>query len=189
MKPELTGADSAFFDVNLPPEPYPGLRPFEKHEWPIFFGRELITGEVIDRLIGDISLLPCTAIQAAERARLSAQASCHAWSGITRVEGPHGEPRPCFRATRHCAILRPRWRGSRLRKEMEKSPACETEFRRILNLGTKAAEHLSRRLRRHEHDYICLLVDQFEEIFQFGAQGHQSEAQQFIDVLGSMYLT
>ena len=35
-------ADDAFdavFAIRLPPRPYPGLRPFEQHEWPIFFGR------------------------------------------------------------------------------------------------------------------------------------------------------
>ena len=26
--------------AELPPEPYPGLRPFEPAEWAIFFGRE-----------------------------------------------------------------------------------------------------------------------------------------------------
>ena len=36
--------------AELPPEPYPGLRPFEPHEWAIFFGREPMTDEVIARL-------------------------------------------------------------------------------------------------------------------------------------------
>lgn len=39
------------FAVELPPAPYPGLRSFEKREWPVFFGRELMTTEVIDRLM------------------------------------------------------------------------------------------------------------------------------------------
>jgi energy-coupling factor transporter ATP-binding protein EcfA2 len=30
--------------------PYPGLRPFQKHEWPIFFGREPMIDAVLDRL-------------------------------------------------------------------------------------------------------------------------------------------
>src|SRR5262245_41364626 len=34
----------------LPARPYPGLRPFEADEWPIFFGREDMIDEVIDRL-------------------------------------------------------------------------------------------------------------------------------------------
>jgi hypothetical protein len=42
-------------DVSLafedPPTPYPGLRSFEMHEWPIFFGRESATKEVVDQLI------------------------------------------------------------------------------------------------------------------------------------------
>ena len=42
---------SSVFDIELPPRPYPGLRPFEKHEWPIFFGREIMATDVIDRII------------------------------------------------------------------------------------------------------------------------------------------
>ena len=34
----------------LPTRPYPGLRPFEADEWPIFFGREDMVDDVIDRL-------------------------------------------------------------------------------------------------------------------------------------------
>jgi energy-coupling factor transporter ATP-binding protein EcfA2 len=30
--------------------PYPGLRPFQKHEWPAFFGREPMIEAVLDRL-------------------------------------------------------------------------------------------------------------------------------------------
>ncbi|HMY79142.1 MAG TPA: ATP-binding protein [Thauera aminoaromatica] len=48
-------ADDAFdavFAIRLPPRPYPGLRPFEQHEWPIFFGRERMTDEIVDRLLG-----------------------------------------------------------------------------------------------------------------------------------------
>ena len=33
-----------------PAHPYPGLRPFETSEWPIFFGRERMIDEVIERL-------------------------------------------------------------------------------------------------------------------------------------------
>src|SRR3954465_2639211 len=36
--------------AELPPEPYPGLRPFEPSEWAIFFGREPMIDEVIARL-------------------------------------------------------------------------------------------------------------------------------------------
>jgi transcriptional regulator with XRE-family HTH domain len=37
---------------SLPLTPYPGLRPFEQDEWPIFLGRERITRDIVDRLTG-----------------------------------------------------------------------------------------------------------------------------------------
>ena len=43
--------EPALFDVKLPPAPYPGLRPFDRHEWPIFFGREPMTRDVITCLL------------------------------------------------------------------------------------------------------------------------------------------
>lgn len=44
-------AQPDIFAPELPDVPYPGLRPFEKHEWPVFFGRERTTQEVIDLLL------------------------------------------------------------------------------------------------------------------------------------------
>ena len=38
-------------ESGLPPRPYPGLRPFGIDEWAIFFGREVMTEEVIQRLL------------------------------------------------------------------------------------------------------------------------------------------
>jgi hypothetical protein len=35
------------FDATLDFPPYPGLRPFVSAEWPIFFGRETMTDEII----------------------------------------------------------------------------------------------------------------------------------------------
>ena len=36
--------------IQLPAEPYPGLRPFQPHEAALLFGREKQVREVIDRL-------------------------------------------------------------------------------------------------------------------------------------------
>ncbi|MBN9070231.1 MAG: ATP-binding protein, partial [Rhizobiales bacterium] len=47
-------ADPFAFDETasfLPPQPYPGLRPFTKNEWQIFFGRESMTQDVVSRLL------------------------------------------------------------------------------------------------------------------------------------------
>ena len=77
----------AVFEVELPPAPYPGLRPFEKHEWPIFFGRETMTDEVIRRLIrqhlvvvhGDSGCGKSSLIRAGVLAQLEQE---HARSGV-----------------------------------------------------------------------------------------------------------
>jgi len=34
----------------VPDPPYPGIRPFEEHEWPVFFGRQKIVQELLERL-------------------------------------------------------------------------------------------------------------------------------------------
>ena len=45
--------------IERPALPYPGLRPFEKEEWSIFFGRERMIDEVIGRL-AESRLVPAT---------------------------------------------------------------------------------------------------------------------------------
>src|SRR4051812_23279138 len=50
----LTGGDVALALASgrIPDPPYPGIRPFEEHEWPIFFGRQVIIEELLERLSG-----------------------------------------------------------------------------------------------------------------------------------------
>lgn len=36
--------------ASQPPQPYPGLRPFEMEEWSVFFGREQMIDDVIELL-------------------------------------------------------------------------------------------------------------------------------------------
>src|SRR4051812_20197924 len=36
---------------SLPRRPYPGLRPFGMGEWELFFGREIMTEDVVQRLL------------------------------------------------------------------------------------------------------------------------------------------
>ncbi|MFP3647803.1 hypothetical protein [Paraburkholderia sp. SIMBA_054] len=48
--PDIDDFDD-MFTVELPSRPYPGLRPFEKSEWTIFFGRERMSDAVVTRLL------------------------------------------------------------------------------------------------------------------------------------------
>jgi Putative peptidoglycan binding domain len=46
----IDSGSSDLLSTARPKSPYPGLRPFEIEEWSIFFGRERMIDEVIDRL-------------------------------------------------------------------------------------------------------------------------------------------
>ena len=136
-----TAADThdGIFDVTLPQQPYPGLRPFEKDEWPIFFGREIVTGQVVERLIdkqflvlhGDFGCGKSSLIRAGVMPRLERD---HARGGATwRTSNmlPRNTPLRNF-ATALAAL-----------DATPPDPARVTVLRRTLNLGTKAAPHLS----------------------------------------------
>ncbi len=166
------------FDFDLPAQPYPGLRPFEKSDWPIFFGRELITGAVIDRLV------------AKQFMALHGDSGCGKSSLVRagvmpRLEREHERGGATWRTTSMLPRNAPLRNLAVALAELEHFPADMArvvELRRVLNLGTKAAEHLST-IRRNERDHICILVDQFEEVFQFARNGGGDEAQLFVDVL------
>jgi hypothetical protein len=167
------------FEVKLPPAPYPGLRPFETQEWPIFFGREAMTDEVIKRLVhqhvvvvhGDSGCGKSSLIRAGVLAQLEQE---HARSGVT---------------WRTCAML-PREAPLRnLAKAFAELDASEgdrnriRQIRRILNDGRDAPAVLAKLLRRGDDDHICILVDQFEELFTFARADGREEAQLFVDIL------
>ena len=107
------------------PAPDPGLRPFEPHEWPIFFGREQMTDEVMARAIrqhlvvvhGDLGCGKSSLVRAGVLAQLEQE---RARSGIR---------------WRTAAMLP---RETPLRRLAEKSPSCKV-FRMTLMSSIKSA--------------------------------------------------
>lgn len=172
-------ATAPIFDVALPAQPYPGLRPFEKDEWPIFFGREVTTGDVVWRLIdkqflalhGDSGCGKSSLVRAGVMPRLERDHARGGASWRTTSLLPRNAP------LRNLATALAALEGT------PPNPDRIMELRRVLNLGSQAAPHLSAFLRRGDNDYICILIDQFEEIFQLADQGGSGEVQQFVDVL------
>jgi hypothetical protein len=57
------------------------------------------------------------------------------------------------------------------------------EIHRRLNHGREAPAALAELLRGGRDDNICILVDQFEELFSFARQPGRDEAQLFVDFL------
>jgi hypothetical protein len=170
---------NATFEVELPPAPYPGLRPFKKDEWPIFFGREQMTDEVIARVTrqnlvvvhGDSGCGKSSLVRAGVLAQLEQE---RARSGVRW----------------RTAAMRPREAPlQRLADAIAKLQGASEDsddlyrIRRILNQGVEAPSELAELLRGGSDDHICILVDQFEELFAFASKHGREEAQLFVDIL------
>jgi hypothetical protein len=167
------------FEVELPPAPYPGLRPFNKEEWPVFFGREQMTDEVIGRLIrqhlivvhGDSGCGKSSLIRAGVLAQLEHE---RARSGV-RWRTADMLPREA--PLRRLAETIGEMQGA------ADDPDYVHQIRRTLNHGSDAPAALAELLRGGKDDHICILVDQFEELFSFARAHGREEAQLFVDIL------
>ncbi|GAB3646922.1 nSTAND1 domain-containing NTPase [Ramlibacter alkalitolerans] len=169
----------ALFTLTLPPRPYPGLRAFEQDEWTIFFGRERMTDEVVSRLVADrllvihgdsgcgkSSLLRAGVLPRLEQGNARGGAR---WRTCTFMPG--NDPLLNL-ATALAGLDGDDPGGERL-----------LHLRRILNAGTRAAEALAPLLCPRENDHVCILVDQFEEVFAHARRCGPEEAQLLIDLL------
>jgi len=174
-----TAATAELFDVELPPSPYPGLRPFEQHEWPIFFGRETMTAEAITRLL-DRNLLVVHGDSGCGKSSLIRAGV------LVELEQRHARGdqrwRTCTMLPREAPLLR---LAKALASLKEPEPSAETirDFRRAVNAGRGAASKIERRLCIDPANRVCVLVDQFEELFRFAKETSPEEARVFVEVL------
>jgi ABC-type dipeptide/oligopeptide/nickel transport system ATPase subunit len=169
----------AAFEVELPCGPYPGLRPFNKDEWPIFFGREQMTDEVIARVIrqhlvvvhGDSGCGKSSLVRAGVLAQLEQE---RARSGV-RWRTATALPReaPLRRLAEAIAEL----------QGAADDPDRVHQVRRILNRGADAPAALAELLRRGDDDHVCILIDQFEELFSLVPAHGREEAELFTAIL------
>lgn len=175
----MNGADAALFEVELPAAPYPGLRPFETTEWPIFFGRERMADEVVERLQkqrllvlhGDSGCGKSSLIRAGVLSRLEQEAARGGARWRTCIALPGTQP--LWNLARALASL-----DGRGQDEVR-----VLELRRVLNFGRDAAPALSPLLLRDANDHVCILIDQFEELFAHGRHHGADEGRLLADVL------
>jgi tetratricopeptide (TPR) repeat protein len=170
-----TSAD--VFTPELPPSPYPGLRPFEKSEWPIFFGRERMTEEVINRLLerrlvvvhGASGGGKSSLVRAGVQARLEQQL---ARSGLRwRMCAMRPGSQPLANLTAALAGI------------VEGGASRVVEIRRTLNEGRQAPAALIKVLGLSVAERLCVLLDQFEELFRFAREVSQDESTLLTDFL------
>jgi hypothetical protein len=168
------------FDVTLPLGPYPGLRPFGKDEWPIFFGRERMTDEVVRRLVdqrflvvhGDSGCGKSSLVRAGVLPRLEQEAARGGRRWLTCWATPGDEP------LNNLAMAL---------AGLEAGAQIDTSFlelRRSLNCGRDGALALADHLHRaHSGAQVCVLLDQFEEVFAHARREGPQEATLLIDLL------
>ena len=177
----MTARDSVedVFSVALPARPYPGLRPFGKQEWPIFFGRERMTDEVIGRLIdhrflmvhGDSGCGKSSLIRAGVLPRLEQDCARAGARWLTCAVTPGDEP---------LGNLAAALSGLRGPDQLD---ARTLEIRRILNCGREGATPLVEHLRASGHQQVCILIDQFEELFAHARRRGPQQASLLVDLL------
>jgi Trypsin-like peptidase domain len=167
------------FDASLNYPPYPGLRPFFSAEWPIFFGRETMTDEIID-LVTKKHLVVVHGDSGSGKSSI-VRAGC-----LVQLQQGHAAADAAWRT---CAMLPREDPLGNLARALaglladEPTPDQILDFRHILNRGRRAPKTLARRVRRGRFDHICILVDQFEELFSFAKRLGPEEARLFVDLL------
>jgi hypothetical protein len=164
----LDSAAADVFSVTLPVRPYPGLRPFGKDEWPIFFGREQMIDDVVGRLVrqrllvvhGDSGCGKSSLIRAGVLPRLEQDTARGGRRWITRVMTPGDEPLV------HLADALADTPGADAPGASDGGPgARRLQLRRILNCGRDGSPALVDAVCGTRDPFVCLLIDQFEEVF------------------------
>ncbi|EJM69328.1 hypothetical protein PMI29_01951 [Pseudomonas sp. GM49] len=170
------------FAVTLPGKPYPGLRPFEKTEWPIFFGRERMADAIVSRLLkqqvlvihGDSGCGKSSLIRAGVLPRLEHESAFGGARWRTCIAAPQEAPL---------------WNLAEALAELSDDNQHQQDIidiRRVLNYGRSGPAELARLLNTSENNRVCILIDQFEELFEHAHRHGREEAHLLTEFLVSM---
>jgi WD40 repeat protein len=162
----------------LPDQPYPGLRPFTREEWTIFFGRESMVQDVVERVVskqmvavhgdsgcGKSSLIAAGVMPFLERDQVRAGGR---WG--TAIMRPEGNPLSNLAK----AIAGSKTGGGR---------SEVLDVLRLLNRGNRAPAAIAEYLGCNEENNVCILFDQFEELFEHARLRGVPEAELITDFL------
>ena len=163
-----------------PSQPYPGLRPFEANEWPIFFGRERMIDEVIERLGRDRLVVihgasgsgKSSLVRAGVMPKLARQHLRHGAPWLTCALRPSGGP--LWNLATELAKLEERG------DDLARIEAIHGLFnRREATLASVAGA-----LDGLAGKSLCVLVDQFEELFRYEKDTSREAAELFVELIG-----
>lgn len=170
------------FDTTLPDYPYAGLRPFTSHDWPVFFGRETMIEEVMSRVVrdhlvvvhGDSGCGKSSLVRAGVLVQLQQGYAAQGNTWRTCAMLPRANPLGNLAAA--LASL----------NDEEPSNDRILEIEETLYRGAGALDPLLKLLDLGPGENVCMLIDQFEELFRFGQENSHSEAQIFTDFIVSI---
>src|SRR5271166_3188206 len=166
---------------SLPARPYPGLRPFEADEWPIFFGREEMIDEVIDHLAERCLLL-------VHGSSGSGKSSLIRAGILPRLERQHRRNRLGWSTAALRPAGGPLWNLAEALVARDRRAANAQEvdaLRRRFDEGGANLKSIVSDLPDMAYRRLCLLVDQFEELFQYVREHSLEEATLFVDLIAS----
>lgn len=162
-----------------PKYPYPGLRPFEAEEWSIFFGRERMIDDAIERL-GTHQLI---FIHGSSGAGKSSLVRAGVLPKLARQHLRAGAP------WRTCSMRPsggPMWNLAKELARLEGDTDDAERVGRIVGQFNRRGATLSSvagSLKNLEGQRLCILIDQFEELFRFEKETSREEAELFVDLL------
>jgi hypothetical protein len=165
----------------LPARPYPGLRPFEADEWPIFFGREEMVDEVIGRLAERCLLL-------VHGSSGSGKSSLIRAGVLPRLERQHRRNRFGWRTAAMRPAGGPLWNlaeGLLTRDGGNADPEDIDALRRRFDKQGVNLKSIVSDLAAVTERRLCLLVDQSEELFQYARERSREEATLFVDLISA----
>ncbi|MCI0387863.1 MAG: AAA family ATPase [Acidobacteria bacterium] len=171
-------------ELYLSTSPYPGLRSFRRDEDDIFFGREEQTDQLLERLgrcrflvvVGPSGCGKSSLVRAGLMAALETGFLAAAGVRWRLTEMRPGE-QPLARLAN--ALLAP----SALGPERAEEPDAAAFLLATLRRGPMGLVEAMRETPPANNANLLLLVDQFEEIFRFRAQGNADEADAFVAML------
>ena len=171
---------------NRPHLPYPGLRPFERHERGIFFGRDRQIDELLE-LLGHHHFLAVVGTSGCGKSSLVRTGLITGLKGgmLARAGArwriaemrPGGHP---FDALAD-ALLHPEALGDAWAAPFADREEARAYLLTTLRRGPKGLAEVMRQSRLEPGTTLLLIVDQFEELFRYSAEGESRAA--FVQML------
>ena len=174
--------DGLGIEPALPSMPFPGLRPFRETEWPLFFGREAMAEEVITRLVeqhlvfvhggsgsGKSSLIHAGVLAAL---KLRSEHTRFRWRTCFAQPGR----RPVDNLVEALAGQLP-CAGDDVRFQLRKA----------LSYGRDAPSAVADLIGATPASPVCLLLDQFEEVFTLMPEEAARDVRDIVDFLVALH--